>query len=177
MKKLKFVHVMLIALFGFAPNVSAQNNPSDEAWTTIDKAISKVDDSHQFIFVDIYTDWCGWCKKMDQSTFTDPTTLNNLKSNFVLVKLNAEAEAPFDFNGKTYGLVQNGNRKTNEFALQIGTSSGRLGYPTLVVLDAKGNKLQAFPGFKDTETINQLVKYFTSGSYQKMDFLTFQSNN
>jgi thioredoxin-related protein len=179
MKKLKFVHVLFFALIAFAPNVLAENKLSNEqdTWTTIDKAMSKIDAQHQFILVDIYTDWCGWCKKMDQTTFGDPNTLNNLKNNFVLVKLNAEAETSFEFNGKTYGLIQNGNRKTNELALQIGSSSGRLGYPTLVILDAAGNKLQAFPGYKDTETMNQLIKYFTSGSYKKMDFLTYQSNN
>lgn len=174
MKKLNIAYVVILLLTIFTSKLFAQSN---DTWTSMDKAMNKIDAQHQFIFIDIYTDWCGWCKKMDQSTFSDPNTLNNLKNNFVLVKLNAESETPINFNGKTYGLVPNGNRKTNEYALEIGATAGKLGYPTLVVLDAKGNKLQTFPGFKDAETINQLIQYFTSGSYQKMDFLTYQSKN
>lgn len=173
MKKLKLIYVLFFLAISTS-DVMAQNG-SD--WTTMDNAIAKTDAQHQFIFVDIYTDWCGWCKKMDQVAFSDPTTLANLKNNFVLVKFNAEAETPVNFNGKTYGLIANGNRKANELALSLGSIGGRIGYPTLVVLDNKGNKLQAFPGYKDADTINQLVKYFISGSYKTMDFLTFQSKN
>jgi thioredoxin-related protein len=171
MKKLQSILYILCFILAGYSNAAAQD------WTTIDNAVAKTDAQHQFIFVDIYTDWCGWCKKMDQIAFGDPATLANLKNNFVLVKFNAEAEIPVTFNGKTYNLVANGNRKANELALNIGAVGGRIGYPTLVVLDSKGNKLQAFPGYKDADTINQLIKYFTSGSYQSMDFLTFQSKN
>lgn len=173
MKKKSWVLVVFFALVLSSSNLFAQNGN----WITIDKALEKVDEQHQFIFVEIYTDWCGWCKKLDESTFSDQTTINNLKSNFVLVKLNAEAETPIIFKNKTYSLIANGNRKTNELALNLGSISGRIGYPTLVVLDNQGNKIQAFPGYKDPDTINQLVKYFTSESYKTMDFLTFQAKN
>ena len=144
-------------------------------WTSIDKSLSAVDATHKFILVDIVASWCGWCKKMDESTFTDGSVNEQLKSNFVTVKLDAEAETNLSFNGKNYGLVQNGTRQANQLALDLGKVNGRLGYPTLVVLDEKGNKLQAFPGYKDAETLNVLLKYFVSGNYKTMDFQQFQS--
>lgn len=141
----------------------------------MDKAISAVDANRKFILVDIVTPWCGWCKKMDETTFTDPTISEQLSKQFVTVRLDAEAETSINFNGKTYGLTLNGTRKANQLAMDLGKVNGRLGYPTLVVLDEKGNKLQAFPGFKDAESLNLILKYYTGGHYQSMDFQQFQS--
>ena len=43
-------------------------------WKTIEQA-AKTDTkgNTKLYFVDFYTSWCGWCKKMDRETFTDPT--------------------------------------------------------------------------------------------------------
>lgn len=172
MKKLKLFMILGFALWSVS--MQAQNgNPV--SWTSIDKALSGVTESKKFILVDIVTPWCGWCKKMDESSFTDATASELIKNNFVAVKLDAESETSVSFNGKTYGLVLNGTRKANQLAMDLGKVNGRLGYPTLVVLDAQGNKIQAFPGYKDAESLNVLLNYFVSGSYQKMDFQQFQS--
>ena len=42
------------------------------------------------VFIDVYTDWCGWCKKMDASTFTDPKIVSYLTENYHCVKLDGE---------------------------------------------------------------------------------------
>src|SRR5580700_4172641 len=41
------------------------------------------------IFVDIYTDWCGWCKRLDATTYQDPKVVKYVNDNFYAVKLNA----------------------------------------------------------------------------------------
>ena len=46
----------------------------------------------QVIFVDVYTDWCGWCKVMDRQVYTDPG-VRSFASKHVFVKLNAEDNA------------------------------------------------------------------------------------
>ena len=79
------------------------------------------------------------------------------------------------FNGKSYNFTKTGARGANQLAMELGSVGGKLGYPTLVVLDADGKKLQAFPGYKDVETLTIILKYFQSGSYKTMDFQQFQS--
>ena len=41
-------------------------------WLTWDQAVAKMEKEPRKIMVDVYTDWCGWCKRMDASTFQDP---------------------------------------------------------------------------------------------------------
>ncbi|MCB0508603.1 MAG: DUF255 domain-containing protein [Chitinophagales bacterium] len=179
MKKLNIVY--LIALMICTSLVQAKSSlestsDSKIQWNSIDNAVAQSKSNNKpFIFVEIYTDWCGWCKKMEETTLEDEGILDNLNSNFTTVKLNAEAKTPVTFKGQTYNFVKTGNRGANQLALNLGSVGGRLGYPTIVVLDADGNKLQAFPGFKDTETMNVILNYYKSGSYKTMDFQQFQS--
>lgn len=180
MKKLNFLSIItLIFACSFlntaSANTSADTN-TDINWTTIDKSVVEAKNNNkQFILVDLYTDWCGWCKKMDENAFTDAGIIALLKSNFIAAKFNAETTDVINFNGKSYSFTKTGARGANQLAMDLGSIGGKIGYPTIVVLDANGNKLQAFPGYKDVETLTIILKYFQSGSYKTMDFQQFQS--
>jgi thioredoxin-related protein len=182
MKKLNFLSIITLmfvcSLFTTASANSSNTTTTDTdvKWTTVDKAIAEAKSGNkQFILVDLYTDWCGWCKKMDENTFTDAGVMELIKSNFIPVKFNAETADVVSFNGKSYSFTKTGMRGANQLAMDLGSIGGKIGYPTIVVLDANGNKLQAFPGYKDVETLTIILKYFQSGSYKTMDFQQFQS--
>jgi thioredoxin 1 len=46
--------------------------------------------SNKLILVDVYTDWCHWCKELDKQVYSDPQVASYLNSNFVCVKVNAD---------------------------------------------------------------------------------------
>lgn len=182
MKKLfTTITITVVAALFFALNSYAHTNKaaSDDAkisWTSIQTAVDAAKAGNKkFILVNIYTDWCGWCKKMDESVFTEQSIVNTVNADFVAVKLNAETQDVIQFNGSSYGFETNGKRGANKLAMELGSVGGKIGYPTLVVLDANGKKIQTFPGFKDVQTVNALLRYFETGSYQKMDFQQFQA--
>ncbi len=182
MKKLYFIPILILlfvlTITNFANAKTSSKSPSatELKWTTMDKAIADAKaNNKKFIFVDLYTDWCGWCKKMDENTFTDPGIQDLLNSNFTSVKFNAESKNVVSFNDKSYSFVKTGARGANQLAIDLGSLGGRLGYPTLVVLDANGTKIQSFAGYKDVETLSTILKYFQTGVYKTMDFQQFQS--
>ena len=90
--------------------------------STLDEALTAAKEKHSPILVDFYTDWCGWCKKMDKETFTDAAVREKL-GGYVLLKLDAD--------------------KFPEVAEKYGVD----GYPTTVVLDEDGKMLAKRPGF------------------------------
>lgn len=179
MKKLNIIYLsvlLFIASFAFANSANETAANSGINWTTIDNSIAQNKaNNKKFILVELYTDWCGWCKKMDESTFEDEGIIELMNNNFTSVKFNAENQSPISFNGKSYSFAKTGARGANQLALDLGSVGGKLGYPTIIILDANGNKLQAFPGFKDAETMATILKYYESGSYKSMDFQQFQS--
>ncbi len=174
---LLFVIILSISNNTITAATQLSNVPEGQInWVNIDQSIAETKSSNKkFILVDLYTDWCGWCKKMDEGTYTEASIVSLINANFTAVKFNAEQQNPIVFNGKSYSFLKSGPRGTHQLALELGGIGGKLGYPTLVVLDANGNKLETFPGYKDVETMTAILKYFQTGSYKNMDFQQYES--
>ncbi|MEE1203555.1 MAG: DUF255 domain-containing protein, partial [Bacteroidales bacterium] len=98
--KLKFGFLSL--LLSFSLLLSGQE---EIKWLSIEEAQEKAiaDSSNaKKYFVDCYTDWCGWCKRMDKDTFTDTLIAKLINHYFYPVKFNAEQSQDVTFNGKVY---------------------------------------------------------------------------
>ncbi len=110
------------------------------------------------VLVDLYTDWCGWCKKMDKNTFTDPEVVKFLNENFVLVKFNAEQKETINFKGEVYETIPRGRKPTNKLAIKF--LNGRMSYPSFVYLDgANLDKIKISVGYKKPkQLITELQK-------------------
>lgn len=121
------------------------------AWNKIDDLESLVAKDKKKVLIDVYTSWCGWCKVMDKQTFTNPEVQAYLDENYHVVKFNAEQKEPIMYKGKKYESVPGGRRATNALAIEL--LKGRLGYPSLVMLDENLNTLKVSPGFKKPDQL------------------------
>ncbi len=134
----------------------------DLTWTTFDDIAARDMKSNKKKFlVDVYTDWCGWCKVMDKKTFTDPEVIEYLEENFHVVKFNAESRSPVTFKGRKYEWQSGGRNGINQLAIEL--LGKRMSYPTMVYLDEDMNKIKSIPGFKkplellaELKSINQI---------------------
>lgn len=130
-------------------------NTGGMQWMTIEEAEKVKNDGKKYL-VDVYTDWCGWCKVMDRKTFSDPDMQKYLKDNFHVIKLNAEQKEAINFQGKQYEWVPSGRKGVNQLAVQL--LGSRLSYPTIVYLDENMKKIKSSPGFKDPEKLMAELK-------------------
>jgi len=129
-------------------------NAGGMKWTTFDKiARSGENKENKKYLVDVYTEWCGWCKVMDKKTFTDPDIQKYLDKNFHIVKFDAEQKESVKFKDKEYNYISGGKNGINQLALEL--LGSRMSYPTLVYLDENLNKITASPGYKKPD---QLMK-------------------
>jgi thioredoxin-related protein len=139
-------------------------------WMTLQEAETALQKEKRPILIDLYTDWCGWCKTMDKRTYGHPDVIAYLQRNFYPVKLNAETKTALTWNKKQYTF--NAGYQTNEFAVYL--TRGQLSYPTTVIIPADGTEPQAIPGFHPPQEFELLVKYFGEGAYNKTAFTDFQ---
>lgn len=110
-------------------------------WMKFEEAIAANAKNPKMILVDVYTDWCGWCKKMDKDTFTDPRVIAHFQKNFYAVKLNAEdTNRKFPFMGKTFSEA--------EMAASMRVNS----YPNFVVIEPGLQNIAQLPGYREPET-------------------------
>jgi thioredoxin-related protein len=160
----------LVFLFSM---VSAGLQAQKVNWLSWEEAsrLAMTDEQPKKIFIDVYTDWCGWCKKMDKDTFQDETVAAYMSANFYMVKLDGEGKNDIQFKGKTYKYVPSGRRGYHEFAAAL--LQGRLSYPTVVFLDEQLNMLSPVPGYQKPEAFLNIARYFGDNIYKDTDWLTY----
>ncbi len=132
-----------------------ENKIESKKWTSVEKAVSLAKADQKKILVDVYTDWCKWCKVMDDKTFSDPEVSEFLAKNYHLAKFNAEQKEILKFRGKEFRFSKNGQRGYHEFAAEI--LDGRLGYPSLVLFDSDLNKLEVIRGYKNAQELMKIL--------------------
>ena len=71
------------------------------------------------MIIDLYTDWCGWCKVMDRNTFTDSDVISHINNNFIAIKFDAEYQNSVTFNNNLYKYVRSGRKGINELAYYL----------------------------------------------------------
>jgi thioredoxin-related protein len=152
------------------PNRSKVGSPIN--WLTWEDAIEKSKTSKRKLLVDVYTDWCGWCKRMDSGTFSQPHLAKYINDNFYAVKFNAEAKEDITFNGQTFKFVKQGMRGYHELAAEI--TRGRLSYPTIVFLDENLAVIQPIPGYKEPYEFEMIVTYFGQNEHKKTPWEVYQ---
>lgn len=161
MKIIFKITLVLFSLISFSNTALAQNKIK---WITWEDALAAQKKEQKKILVDIYTEWCTWCKKMDKATFQKDKIATFVNKNFYAIRFDAETKRDIEFNGQTYKYVRNGRKGYHELAVAI--TQGQLSYPTVVFLDEELSVIQPIPGFQDEKTFEMIMTYF-SGDYYK----------
>nr|HMT30281.1 DUF255 domain-containing protein [Bacteroidia bacterium] len=110
-----------------------KNDPDGIQWISFEQAVKLNEKNPKKIFIDVYTHWCGWCKKMDATTFKEDTVVKYINENYYAVKLDAETKDTIRFKDKEFKYVA--DYKANELAISL--LSGKMGYPSYVLMDEK----------------------------------------
>lgn len=159
---------VFLFVFTFSLTVTAQKNIH---WVSFEEALELNQKESKKLFIDVYTDWCGWCKKMDKTTFTNPVIVDYINSNYLAVKFDAEQKELINFKGKDYNFIRQGRRGYHELAAAI--TKGQLSYPTYVFMDEELNVIQPVPGYQDEVTLEYILNYFGEDFYKNVPWKKF----
>ena len=157
--------IYLLLLIGSLQTVFSQENNSIH-WLSFEQAVElqAQESNSKKIFIDVYTDWCGWCKKMDKNTFQNPEVAAYMKQHFYMVKLDGEGKEPIVFKSQTFSFVPSGRNGYHELAANL--LQGQLSYPTVVYLDENMNMLSPVPGYLTPEPFLKITTYFGDDIYK-----------
>jgi len=167
MKRLALL--VLVTILYMAPLQAAKKVKKDPPatkdqihWISIDELQVKMKESPKKVYIDMYTDWCGWCKKMEGTTFQNPEVIAYLNEKFYCVHFNAERKDTLYFMGKPYYF--DATKRANQLAYQF--MNGAMSYPTNVFIEEYFKTVIPVPGYQDITNMEMILKYFGENTYK-----------
>lgn len=155
--------LFVLALIALAsPALAQQQGPASAGlqWSTLEQAAKSAKAAKKGVFVMVYADWCGYCHKMDATTFRDPNVIARINASFIPAKLNGESGNSLTLGKRT--LTE------NQWAMEQGVQ----GFPALVVMDSKSRVVVQYPGFLSApqarQFLSDLAEFFRKGGIDKL---------
>ncbi len=125
------------------------------------------------ILVDVYTDWCGWCKRMDATTFSNPIIIDYINKYYYAVKLDAERKDTLILDGNMFvNPNPTGSRSTHQIATSL--LNNKLSYPSYVFMDEMGRIITVTQGYMEAVNFEAVLHYFGDNSYFNMPWEPYQ---
>jgi len=167
---------ILLAFFTFISMDSFSQEESTEYsinWMTFEEALEASELEPKLWFIDMYTDWCGWCKRMDATTFADKHIIESINENYYAVKFDAEQKEDVIVGDSTYSFNASiGRRGCHELAVQL--MSGSMSYPTYVFLNDSKRVMTKVPGYKVSSDMLPILDYMAQWTpASTIDFQTY----
>jgi len=125
------------------------------AWHELEPALAEAKRVGKPVMVHVYTDWCGWCKRMDQSTYGQADVRDYVARKFVPARVNAEDDrrrATYEGEDLTY----------RQFADAFRISR----YPTTLFLTPDGALISQVPGYVKPGPFLGVLQYVAGGHYK-----------
>jgi thioredoxin-related protein len=130
-------------------------------WYKYDEGLAKAKKEKKHVMVHFYTNWCGWCKRMDKNTFANDEVKKILKDSYVPIKVNAESAEKVKVDGKEMTLRQ------------VAGSYGVRAYPATWFLKPTGEKIAPRNGYVEAEEFRYILDWVKDDLYDKISFAEF----
>ena len=154
-------------------------------WMNWDQMMAKrqSDSIPKKVFIDLYTGWCGWCKRMDATTFEQKAIVDYMNQKYYAVKFDAETRDTVNFNGIQFvnsdplfkKRAINSRGKPHWFAHSI--LDGKLSYPSYALLDENLIRLAIYNGFKQQEELIGILFFFGADQHKYYHNLLYKQWN
>ena len=143
-------------------------------WMSFEEAVERCAEQPKMVFIDVFTDWCGWCKRMDQSTFANPVIAKYMNEHFYAVKFDAERQDTVSFQGRQYLNVMRPDGRKGSHQLAYALLKGKMSYPSYVIMDEQMQTIQVIGGYMEAKQFEPMIHFFGDKAYKSMsgeDFL------
>lgn len=165
----------LIALIFLNQFLFSQNETDGLVkWLSFKEAQEKNKTVPKPFLIDVYTNWCGWCKVMMRTTYSNPNIASYINSYFYPIKYNAETKDTIEFDGQKY-VSTNPDYPKAPHQLAIKFLGNNLAYPSTVFVSSDLKTTFLSQGYLKEQDIEPFLVFMVENVFRTAPFNIFQN--
>jgi thioredoxin-related protein len=169
--------MLLAPILRAEPPAAPAEAPPAIKWVELDAGLDAAQASGKHIMIDVYTDWCGYCKKLDAETYSQAGVRQILAESYVSVKLKGDSGKrlkvqfqPLEANGKVLlQFVATDSAAASEQGISRQALKVR-GFPTIAFLSSDGKLITKYDGYLNAEQFTHMINFIKDDLYEVMTF-------
>jgi thioredoxin-related protein len=113
------------------------------------------------VIVIIHTDWCKYCKVMQDKTFKNEEVIKLINNKFYFIDFDAEEQREIVYNNATFKYKPSGSSSgVHELAIELGTINNQINYPTFCILNDKNEIVFQYNSFLNAKDLMGILEKF-----------------
>ncbi len=161
-----YISTILLAVFiAMFPGDDKPAEKIEPKWSAFDAGFEQAKTSNKKVMIDIYTDWCKWCKKLDSDVYGNSNVAKYLNEKYIIIKMNGESDKKVTFKGKSYSEAQ------------LAQAFGVKGYPTIVFIKPNQELITNLGGYVDSSKFLNIIKFLGEDYYETMKWEDYMNKN
>jgi thioredoxin-related protein len=169
--KFKCAAAFVVLFFFCFAAVSQTENNGLVKWLSFKEAQEKNKVQEKPFIIDLYTDWCGWCKHMMRTTYSNENIAAYINTHFYPIKFDAEGKDTIEYNGVIYKPTSSAPRTPHELALKFLGSS--LSYPSTMFVTNQFQYNLLSQGYLEDKKIEPLLVFFVENAWKNVPYEDF----
>lgn len=154
---LKYIIVLILSIV-LVVSTFYQIDKKSIKWNNFKDGLKLAKFKNKKVLINVYTDWCKWCKKMESEVFPNAEVLKYINEKFIPIKFNGEAPNIINYFGETFSH--------SEFIAAFGIN----GFPATIFLTSEGEPITVLPGYHKADEYLKILKFIGDDIFRKMNF-------
>jgi len=132
-------------------------------WKPAQKGLVQYQAKPKDMLIYFYTDWCGWCRRMENESFSNKAVVDYMNRSFLCIKFNAESMDTLVFGKHQYVNRNTSKKGAHDWVIYL--LQGKVGYPAIVFINERAEVVTAVWGFRAPKELEALLHFIKEKHY------------